>query len=412
MHKGLPVVFVFGGSGRDLRSAGPVSDIETQEFDCRHFTDDERLAEALTSCQPQAIVSFGDISRYPNLHSAPFMVRRKWIHLDEEPAGDEAGEKALHCFLDDALRPRPRSSTPPLVSVFTPVYRPGDRINRPFRSLLAQSYPEWEWILLDDSDDDGVTWRQLNEIAERDFRVSVYRQHRHSGNIGELKNKLGHLAQGEFVLELDHDDELTPDALRWTVDAFHQYPEAGFAYSDWSEVFEDGRNATYPDGWGFGFGASHLEKCQTAEGKRELVVHNAPAINSKTIRHIVSAPNHLRAWRRNFYLGIGGHNRKIHVADDFEICIRTFLYTRMVRIRAMAYIQYYNTAGNTQRLRNKEIQRLVSRLRWHYDRAIHDRFGELAVDDFCWNAEAGRSDLGKPNTGASYSEYANLLFSP
>jgi glycosyltransferase involved in cell wall biosynthesis len=412
MSNGLPVVFIFGGSGRDLRSAGPAPDVETQELDCRHFATDEGLAEALASCQPQAIVTFGDAERFQNLYAAPYMVRRRWIHLDEEPSPEDAGERALHCFLDDALRIRPRETTPPLVSVFTPVYRPGDRILRPYRSLLAQSYPEWEWILLDDSDDDGTTWRQLNELAKKDFRISIYRQHRHSGNIGELKNKLGHLAQGEFVLELDHDDELAPDALRWTVDAFRRFPQAGFAYSDWSEVFEDGRNAVYPDGWAFGFGSSHLEKCQTVDGNRELVVHNAPAINPKTIRHIVSAPNHLRAWRRDFYLAIGGHNRKIHVADDFEICIRTFLHTRMVRIRGMAYVQYYNAAGNTQRLRNKEIQRLVTRLRSHYDRAIHDRFSQLAINDFCWNAQLGRSDFEIPNPAASYSASANFIHIP
>src|SRR5260221_14678449 len=55
---------------------------------------------------------------------------------------DEAGRAAYHCFLHNAVEPR---SNPPLVSVFTPAYRTGERIRRPLRSLLEQSYPDWEW---------------------------------------------------------------------------------------------------------------------------------------------------------------------------------------------------------------------------------------------------------------------------
>ena len=408
MNKGLPVVFVFGGMGADLRSAGPVPEVETQELDCHHFPDDTALAESLRARRPQAIITFGDVNRYHNLRAAPFDIRRKWIHLDVEPPAEEAGEVALRCFLHDALTARQPDMAAPLVSVFTPAYRPGHRIGRPFESLMSQTYPDWEWVIIDDSDDDDRTWQELRALARQDYRISVYRQHEHSGNIGELKNKLGHLARGEILVELDHDDELVPEALRWVVEAFRRYPEAGFAYSDWAEISEDVGNCQYPDGWAFGYGYSHLAKCATATGERELIVHNAPPINPKTIRHIVSAPNHLRAWRRDFYLSIGGHNRNIHVADDFEICIRSFLHTRMVRIPRMAYVQYYNTIGNTQRLRNAEIQRMVTRLRGFYDRAIHDRLEALGVEDFCWNEAAGRSNLNVPNTAPSYSQSAQL----
>lgn len=407
---GLPVVFVLGGSGRDLRSAGPVPDTETQELECHHLPDDSGLPELLARIRPQAIVSFGSAERYPVLNGLPYSLRRCWINI-EDASAEDAGERALYCFLDDALRERPADSAPPLVSVFTPVYRPGDLISRPFRSLLGQSHPDWEWVILDDSDDDDVTWRKLNALADSDCRISLYRQRRRSGNIGELKNKLGHLCQGEFLVELDHDDELTPDALRWVVDAFGRFPQAGFAYSDCAEVFESGANASYPPGWAFGYGTTRPDRCPTVNGPRDLLVHEAPPVNSKTIRHIVSTPNHLRAWRRSFYRSIGGHNRKLHVADDFELCVRSFLHTRMVRIAALGYLQYYNASGNTQRLRNKEIQRLVRRITGHYDRAIHDRLLELGLDDFCWT-DGGYSDLAVANPEPSFTDRANLVYDP
>jgi hypothetical protein len=118
-------------------------------------------------------------------------------------------------------------------------------------------------------------------------------------------------------------------------------------------------------------------------------VHEAPPVNAKTIRHIVSAPNHIRAWRRDFYWSIGGHRMEIGVADDFEICVRTFLNTRMIHVPKLCYLQYYNEVGNTQRVRNKDIQRLTRNIQFWYDKAIHDRFRQLGVDDFVFDEQKG-----------------------
>ena len=107
-------------------------------------------------------------------------------------------------------------------------------------------------------------------------------------------------------------------------------------------------------------------------------------INPKTIRHIVSTPNHIRAWRKSFYESIGGHNKELHVADDFEITVRTFLNTRMIRVPNLCYLQY--AGGDTaQQTRNTDIQRHVRSIKAHYDRRIHDRFLELGCEDFTWD---------------------------
>ena len=83
--------------------------------------------------------------------------------------------------------------------------------------------------------------------------------------------------------------------------------------------------------------------------------------------------------------------------DDYELILRTFLTTRMVHIRKFGYIQYMNVAssGNTQRARNREIQRLVRFFAGHYAERIHQRFVELGVDDFIW--DGGELDWNVPN---------------
>jgi hypothetical protein len=192
-------------------------------------------------------------------------------------------------------------------------------------------------------------------------------------------------------VELDHDDELTDYALDSVVHGFEQYPEAGFLYTDNAEVYEDGTSYTYRDGWAFGYGSY----TDVEYHGRLYKSGSAGNINSKTIRHIASTPNHIRAWRKSFYESIGGHNRELHVADDFEIIVRTFLKTRMVRVPKLCYLQHIGPTAQVERI--KEIYRHVKSIRIHYDKMIHERFLELGCEDFAWDEKKGCFDYHIPN---------------
>lgn len=376
----LPVVCVFGASGLDLKSA-PAPDFETRDLDCRFYPDDRNLMEVLAKDRPSSILSIGKQENFPNLYRAPFYVRKTWFHFDSVSELGAMGNAAFMCFINAALTER--KDAPPLVSVFTPTYKSGKRIRRPLESLLSQTYADWEWILVDDSDDEGKTFSEMSALAEKDGRIRVYKESRRSGRIGTVKRTACGLARGKYLVELDHDDELTGDALARVVGAFEKRPEAGFAYTDCAECFEDGSPVAYPPGWGMGYGSYRDE---TVGGVTYKVV-NSPNVNPKTVRHIVAMPNHVRAWRKSFYDSIGGHRDMMHVADDYELMVRTFLRTRMVRIPHLCYVQYRNEQGNASvgaGSRNREIQRLVRCVSMHYDDAIHARFVELGVDDYVY----------------------------
>jgi hypothetical protein len=173
----------------------------------------------------------------------------------------------------------------------------------------------------------------------------------------------------------------------------------GFIYTDFAECFEGGEKVEYPPGWGFGYGSYRTE----IHNGMEYSVVNCPHINAKTIRHIVAAPNHVRSWRTSAYHLAGGHSPLIHVADDYELMLRTFLTTRMGHIPKMSYIQYRNLEGNTHQSRNQEIQRLVRHFSMAYDSRIHQRLLELKVDDFVWDLAERQPTffrLGTPNQSA------------
>lgn len=390
MAERVPKICIFGAGEVRLFSSRTSPSFEARALDCRCYPNDDDLERILATDDPDVIITVGEPASYPKLHRSPAEIGRRWLNFTDADDLDRIGAAAFHCFIDNCVRER--TDLPPLVSVFTPAYRTGERIQRPYASLQRQTYRNWEWIIVDDSDDDDRTFRHLSSLARADHRLGVFKHHVHRGVIGQVKRWACRLANGQILVELDHDDELTPGALADVVCAFAFFdgnaadrPRAGFVYTDFAELAPDGAPVTYGPGWAFGYGSYRRE---TREG-RTLEVANAPNINPKTIRHIVGVPNHLRAWHRDAYHECGGHGRHVHVADDYELLVRTFLTTRMVRVPRLGYLQWRNApqasqAGNAHKERNGEIQRLTRAFSRMYDDAIHRRFAELGVDDFVW----------------------------
>lgn len=285
----------------------------------------------------------------------------------------------------------------PTVSIFTPAYNSFKRFDRAFESVINQSFKDWEWIILDDSPD-SKNFDYINDKIKNDSRIKLYKSNKQDGFVGSTKRQVASLCNGKYLLELDHDDELHFLALETIVSAFKKYPDAGFCYSNCTEIFEDGGHVRYGKGYAKGFGV-HFD--QHYQG-RHLLGSDTP-INASTIRHIVGVPNHLRCWRKDVYFDINRHNNKMAIVDDYELIVRTFLKTKFIHIPDVLYIQYMNSGGNnTQEPRRAEIQRMVQATQKYYDKAIHERIIELCGDDWLWNEERQQSfDLPPPNNRSS-----------
>ena len=392
---GLPTVAIFGiKSADELPSADQLRSHEAPAFEADSFylslhENDADLDRVLRELDPECIVTIGNEADFTNLMNAPFYIRRKWIHKNN--ASDLRGIEIMHCFLGSTVPGYRQGRELPKVSIYTPVYNTGkQRLLRTWQSVKRQSHRDWEWVIVDDHSTKRGTLDALEEIGE-DYRVTIHRLPRPSGTIGKLKGFLCSVATGDIFLELDHDDVLTPNAVAWVVDAFAQHPECGFAYTNWAEQHE-GKSTfnDYGTDYGRGYGRAHWESHNQNYESFETVdtqyfVQDSPRMNAKTIRHIVGVPNHIRAWTRTAYRDAGGYSG-LHVADDYELIVRTFLTTRFVHIPRLGYVQFFNkdSIGNTHDVRRKEIQRIVRFVSGHYEARIHDRLLELGVDDFIW----------------------------
>jgi GT2 family glycosyltransferase len=129
---------------------------------------------------------------------------------------------------------------PPRVSIVTPVYRTKPEfLRRAIDSVLAQSYPHWELCIADDGSGSPELEAILRDYSRRDQRIkATFREQQ--GGISEASNSALELASGDWIGLLDHDDELSVDALLEVAEAIVAAPELDLIYSDEDKITEAG----------------------------------------------------------------------------------------------------------------------------------------------------------------------------
>lgn len=358
--------------------------------------------EPVDEVDPDAIITVGgSYEEHTSLTSAPLDIRRRWVHFEEAP--ENLGEIAYNVAMNYIL-----NAPIPKVSFFTPAYNtPLDRLWKLYNSISAQTSHDWEWVIVNDSPKNKSLSKELKMISTLDSRVRVFTFKKASGGvIGDVKYKAASLCRGDILAEVDHDDELMPKCCEYLIEAADTRPECGFFYTDCVELNEQRQSMTYPEGFALGYGSYRKEG--------EWDVNVCVGVNPKTIRHIVGVPNHIRAWRKEVYHAVGGHNRRLSIADDYELIVRTFLHTRFCHIQALGYIQYiYNneTGQNTHDATRGDIQRRVRSIMYHYNHDISLRFYELGVTDWAYAENTNNPLLSKSRFGKK-EKAVDIKFTP
>jgi len=375
----LPRILYIGPDQPELRSIQP-ADYEANELDVKYLKNDLDLIPVLKSFNPDAIITLSESwEDFLVLSSQPSEIRRKWLNL--EPGTENIGHIAYQLATNSMIEP----DISQIVSYFTPIYNTGDKLYKLYESLVNQTNRNWEWVMVNDSTDGGKTLMIAEDIASRDPRVKVFDfRTKSKGIVGEAKWRAACMTQGFLLAELDHDDYLTPDCTQLLYDASEAYPDAGFYYTDSCEVDQNWESLTYGEGFAMGYGDYRDESSMGIDFKVQIT----PNINPLTIRHIVGVPNHVRVWRRDTYFAIGGHNRSLTIADDYELIVRTFLNTKMCRIPKLAYVQFIYNDGNkmnTHELSRADIQRRVRSIMYYYNERIAQRFEDLGKEDWAYN---------------------------
>lgn len=118
----------------------------------------------------------------------------------------------------------------PLISVITAYYNTGKCFEQTFNSVMNQTFPWFEWIIVDDGTTDKGSLDRLEKLGALDKRIKII--HQKNAGLSAARNTGINESSTDFIFPLDSDDIIEPTCLEYEYWALHFNPEATWAYSD------------------------------------------------------------------------------------------------------------------------------------------------------------------------------------
>lgn len=233
----------------------------------------------------------------------PGITYDEWVRRHDSPSSSTLAQWSAHI-----------SEWPlqPLLSIVMPAYNPPlELLEVAIASIQAQIYPHWELCIADDASPDWGVWATLQSLATKDPRIKLVRRPV-NGHISLASNSALELAHGEFIVLMDNDDILPPDALYWVVEAINRHPEVGVLYSDEDKL----------DSNGVRFGA-----------------YFKPDWNYTLFlgQNLIS---HLGVYRTELVRAVGGFRQGLEGSQDYDLalrCIERITPSQIVHIPRVLY---------------------------------------------------------------------------
>jgi GT2 family glycosyltransferase len=309
----------------------------------------------------------------------------------------------------------------PRISIITPVYNTDPVWLRAcIESVRRQVYPLWELCLADDASTEEAT-REVLRDYEADPRIHVCWLPENV-HISRASNAALQRATGEYIALLDHDDELTPDALAEMVRAINANPDADVLYSDEDKLDPGGVRCDpfmKPD-WSPEHFLSSMYTCHLTVVRRSLVedvqgfrpgFEGAQDYDlwlrlSERTNRIVHVPRVLYHWRKipgsaaaspmakPYALDAARRAIEEHVARrGMDATVEPGLAVGLWRVRRRIQGEprvtvIVPTDGRTAEMRGGRVDLLVNCLRSVVTRTTYARYDILVVDNGTLSADA------------------------
>jgi glycosyltransferase involved in cell wall biosynthesis len=235
----------------------------------------------------------------------------------------------------------------PRFSIVTPVYNTNRRhLEQCIASVLAQTFDDWELCLVDDKSPKNYVREVLREAEQLDSRIRTMFRSENGGIVAASNDGLA-MARGEFVVLLDHDDILEPDALQLTHDLLISDSEIDYVYTD--------------------------ETLMTDKGEVIERFHK-PDWSPERFRHQMYVC-HLSTIRRSIVSDVGGFRSGFDGAQDYDLIFR--VTERARKIGHVPHLLYH------WRMAESSVANNASAKPYAYDagkRAIEAHFERNGVD--------------------------------
>ena len=186
----------------------------------------------------------------------------------------------------------------PLVTAIIPVHNGEWFVADAIRSVLAQTYPKVECLVVDDGSKDGSA-----EVAKT-FAPAARYVVKDNGGVASARNHGVSRARGEFVAFLDADDAWVPTKIEKQMDVFRAHPDAGLVYSGLTLVDEK----MIPIG--------ELEPAPPPLALRNTLLLEQPSATGIGSTALLPAP---------VFRGVGGFDERLSTSADCDLTCRIAL---------------------------------------------------------------------------------------
>lgn len=180
----------------------------------------------------------------------------------------------------------------PLVSVVIPCYRQAQFLGEAIESVLGQTYPNLEVVVVDDGSPDNT-----QTVTARYPGVMYIRQE--NGWVSAARNTGLERSSGNFVMFLDGDDRLLPSAVRAGVEQLLRHPEYGFTSGQFRFIDSEGKVTYVPK-----IREIHKDHYQ------QLLLRNYISMLASVM------------YRRSILQEVGGFDTKLRGCEDYELFLR------------------------------------------------------------------------------------------
>ena len=120
-----------------------------------------------------------------------------------------------------------------IVSIITPAYKCRNTIEETYKSVLAQTFSDWEMIIIDDCSKDD-TFNIASNYSRKDSRIRIIRNEVNSG-VAATRNRGLDVALGSFIAFLDSDDIWYPEKLEKQI-RFMEDNEYALTYTSYQNL--------------------------------------------------------------------------------------------------------------------------------------------------------------------------------
>jgi glycosyltransferase involved in cell wall biosynthesis len=272
----------------------------------------------------------------------------------------------------------------PLVSILLPVYNAASDLPRAVRSLLEQTFKDFEVIAIDDGSTDG-SGDLLDRYAHADTRIRVFHQE-NAGVLGKVLNLAAEHAQGKYLARQDADDASDASRLENQVKYLEAHPDTGLC-GTWV--------------WFIDTSLGPLFSLELPDDHARLNHYLTKGMNPFVHGSIM--------FRADVFQKMGGYRGSY--AEDFDLWLRMSEVTRLGICTALGYYYWRSEGGISSgaNLRQQSLNQLSLKL--HSERV---RLGQEMTD---WQSEyqkivdipTDESDPGERQTLLHYARGLQLL---